>query len=546
MAFPVGLILEFNSHITEWPRDWLLAIYVATVGPVSLGIALSCAWMLFLGGKGVWACGASLYSRLGDRLYAFVAGSLSLTSIHLALFALPLLGFAAVIYIVTPRAMAAIASTRTPGGLFKLFALAYLPGLMFLAGLLFSSMLLAHTRLVFAKLSARFVKSSLRSWTGATTNFQIARILTLAHITDLHLTANSGDKPYSTSPWSTSWPNVNDSFQRLLDNGRDQLGRAECILFTGDVVDTGRSEEWQRFFDMLPTQLRAKIVLVPGNHDINIHPGTLFDDDTKTYRKLKLIRWLIAADWLHGERTQIISADNSLTPLRGYLYSVAPRLEEFIAQPPRHSYLRAKARTSAGVEYGYWDLNTSREDLALIEIPEVVWNNVFPMLVSLPNGSGSVIVADSNRPSSSIPSNAFGSISPDQIRKIAHLRKIAEHPCVIGMHHHLGMPSEAKQLFEHPFNRALAVTNVEELCGALTSGRGSVIFTGHRHCHYVARLSKNAEELIAISGGSATLYDDTLKQPPSSHVYDLHYDAALVLRGFEKQLITSSANGENH
>ena len=111
--------------------------------------------------------------------------------------------------------------------------------------------------------------------------------------------------------------------KRVLDLYRDILSSADVILISGDITDTGHADEWKMFFDLIPKDWLPKMVLVPGNHDLNIttaNPREAFQSAgyENVPRQLRMARFLMAMDFIDSGRTRIL-VDDCLVGLRGFL-----------------------------------------------------------------------------------------------------------------------------------------------------------------------------------------------------------------------------------
>lgn len=87
----------------------------------------------------------------------------------------------------------------------------------------------------------------------------------IAHISDLHLTANDGD--WRSEPRLLGrLRGMNDAFRKIV--GSKTLQEADLVLVTGDITDTGASDTVERFWNIMQSAgLAAKTVALPGNHD---------------------------------------------------------------------------------------------------------------------------------------------------------------------------------------------------------------------------------------------------------------------------------------
>ena len=88
----------------------------------------------------------------------------------------------------------------------------------------------------------------------------------IIHLSDLHLTAvelASRSEPALTGRLT----GMNENFRRLLKS--DPIQRADLLLITGDITDTGEPLAWRQFNQALAAAaVAARILVVLGNHDV--------------------------------------------------------------------------------------------------------------------------------------------------------------------------------------------------------------------------------------------------------------------------------------
>ena len=99
-----------------------------------------------------------------------------------------------------------------------------------------------------------------------------------------------------------------ETFRGLLDRNWEHLQRADAILVSGDLTDTAAASEWKGFFDAFLgyEDLFAKMIIVPGNHDVNLCDRVISDDSDFRQRKINIIRFLSAVDRIQGDRTFVL------------------------------------------------------------------------------------------------------------------------------------------------------------------------------------------------------------------------------------------------
>ncbi len=94
----------------------------------------------------------------------------------------------------------------------------------------------------------------------------MAERITLAHVSDLHLTADDG-AARSEARLLGRLRGMNRHFERLLAD--PPLRAADLVVVTGDVTDTGEAAAWDRFWAAVATAgLSGKVAVLPGNHDV--------------------------------------------------------------------------------------------------------------------------------------------------------------------------------------------------------------------------------------------------------------------------------------
>jgi hypothetical protein len=117
----------------------------------------------------------------------------------------------------------------------------------------------------------------------------------IAHLSDIRVV---GERYGFRIETGRAGPRGNDRLSRLLS----QLASVhannplDMILATGDMTDAGRSMEWSELLDALKVypRLAERILILPGNHDLNIVDGAnpaRFDLPASPNRKLRRVRF---------------------------------------------------------------------------------------------------------------------------------------------------------------------------------------------------------------------------------------------------------------
>jgi Calcineurin-like phosphoesterase len=286
----------------------------------------------------------------------------------------------------------------------------------------------------------------------------------IAHLSDIHVV---GERYGFRIESGRSGPRGNERLARLLAE-LERLHASEpldSILITGDMTDAGRSSEWAEFLDavMQHPRLAGRMLMIPGNHDLNIvdraNPARL-DLPTSPNKRLRKVRLLSAMGALQGERVRVV--DRSRRRLGGTLaQTLTPH------------------RDAMGV---FADVGRPRMSNELTE----VWAGVFPMVLPPDSEDGlGIVLLDSNADTHFSFTNALGMVSADQVRGLEIARAHYPHACwVIALHHHVvEYPRPAKALSERV---GTALINGNWFVRRLRSFAGrAILMHGHRHVDWI-------------------------------------------------------------
>src|SRR5271167_3428454 len=150
----------------------------------------------------------------------------------------------------------------------------------------------------------------------------------------------------SGSATATAWrPDQRPSRQPANSQRPAQAPLHSCaapldrILMTGDITDAGSRAEWAEFIDLLRgcPELRRRLSLVPGNHDVNIidrvNPGRL-DLPWSAGQSLRKLRVVLALEAFGGDRAHVVDHGSG---------ALGPTLGDYLRQGRRAELLRALA-----------------------------------------------------------------------------------------------------------------------------------------------------------------------------------------------------------
>jgi 3',5'-cyclic AMP phosphodiesterase CpdA len=311
----------------------------------------------------------------------------------------------------------------------------------------------------------------------------------VAHLSDLHIV---GERYGYRMECGTHGPSGNGSVERALSKLQEIHATTpiDHVLVTGDVTDAGTRAEWVEFLDLLCRypELRSRVLMVPGNHDVNIvdraNTGR-FDIPWSVGHALRRLRFVIALDAVQGERVHIVG-DASGT--------LGPSLRDYLREGDRPERLRDLA------EHGSW---RGRWEIAK------VWDDIFPLVVPPSDGRSAddadrgcgAILLDSNARSHFSATNAIGVIGRPQLKKMrAVLKAFGTCGWIIVLHHHVvEYPDGSVKLGDRI---ALSLMDAPDVLSAISRHASHVVmFHGHRHHDWIGTSS----DLVLCSAPSVSL-----------------------------------------
>ncbi|MBR0683721.1 metallophosphoesterase [Roseomonas eburnea] len=241
----------------------------------------------------------------------------------------------------------------------------------------------------------------------------------VAHLSDIHVV---GDPHGFRLECGRDGPRGNDRLERAFTalEREDATRRIDWVLITGDITDAGRNAEYIAFEDAVAAHpsLRERMLIIPGNHDINIvdraNPARL-ELPVAPGGALRRLRMLAAMARLQGDRVHVVDRRAR---------RIGMTLNAWLAEGGRGAAL---AR--------FMDHGGMRAGLAARE----TWDEAFPLVVPppVPDGLG-VLLLDSNAETHFSFTNALGMVGMAQLR--AAEAAIASHPAarwLVVLHHHL-------------------------------------------------------------------------------------------------------------
>jgi len=279
----------------------------------------------------------------------------------------------------------------------------------------------------------------------------------IAHLSDIHVV---GERYGFRIESGRSGPRGNYRLQQAIEqldilSGREQL---DAILITGDMTDAGRSAEWAEFLDLLEShpRLAERILVLPGNHDVNIvdrHNPARLDTPTSPKKRLRKLRALSVMSALQGQRVRVVDFKKRC-------------LGETLSEAMKPYLADMASFTDVGRPY-------------IFKALKELWTKVFPMVLppDRHNGLG-VILLNSNADTHFSFTNALGMISSDQVRGIEIATAQYPRACwVIALHHHV---------VEYP-----------RVVNALSDRIGTALINGN---WFVRRLHPLANRVVVMHG----------------------------------------------
>jgi hypothetical protein len=340
----------------------------------------------------------------------------------------------------------------------------------------------------------------------------------VAHLSDLHIV---GERYGCRMEAGTRGPRGNRCIQHALRklaaiHAATPLDR---ILVTGDVTDAGTRAEWAELIDLLRgfPELRRRLSLVPGNHDMNIidraNPGRL-DLPWSPGQSLRRLRVVLALEELQGDRAHVVDHATG---------ALGPTLREYLHEPRRAELLRELARR--GTLRGRWEMGK-------------VWDAIYPLVEPPRGGEGhGLILLNSNARSHFSLTNAIGVVDPSQLRAVRRVLESAPHHAWLILLHH--------QIVEHTMAPSglrerigLALVNASDVLAALAPHAARVVVLhGHRHRDWIGVCG----DLVVCSAPSTSLGTDAKSDYRGSfNVHELAFggSGAVWLTASERVSVT--------
>ena len=286
----------------------------------------------------------------------------------------------------------------------------------------------------------------------------------IAHLSDLHVV---GERYGFRIESGRGGPRGNDRVERVMAC-LETIHRAQpldVLLVCGDMTDAGLSTEWAEFLDVVTRHpvLASRMVVVPGNHDLNIvdraNPARL-DLPLSIGKRLRQMRTLSAIAAVQGNRVRVV--DRRSRQLARTLNEALALQRSSIAAFMENGGLRRAARLRG------------------------LFDDQFPMILPPETEEGlGIAILNSNAETHFSFTNALGVISLQESRRLAAAVGAYPRACwIIALHHHLveyPMPDVA---FSERVGTALVNGSwfVRKLAPFAVR---TVVMHGHRHVDWI-------------------------------------------------------------
>ena len=321
-----------------------------------------------------------------------------------------------------------------------------------------------------------------------------SRAWRIAHLSDLHVV---GERYGFRIESGRAGPRGNDRVERIMTR-LEAIHRAQAldvVLISGDLTDAGLATEWAEFLDVVVRHpvLASRMVVLPGNHDLNIvdrtNPARL-DLPFSIGKRLRQMRTLSAIAAVQGNRVRVVDPRSGLERT----------LNEALAA--RRSSIAAFMETG-----GLWRAARLQG----------VFDDQFPMILPPATEDGlGIAILNSNGEAHFSFTNALGMVSLEQAHRLAAaINACPRARWLIALHHHL---------IEYPMP---GVAFSERIGTALVNGSWfvrklapfafrTVVMHGHRHIDWIGACGglKIVSAPSAVIGGS----DDA---PTHFHIHTL-------------------------
>lgn len=315
----------------------------------------------------------------------------------------------------------------------------------------------------------------------------------IVHASDLHVTASQ-----EAGLIETGQPISDDVVRKVLTSIERDASDCDAVLMTGDITDDGSASAWERFLTLCPSSLHGNLILIPGNHDLNLQQGA--KADTRPFRRK--LNWLLSVPRLKAERFS--NFGRGLRQIRAMCVMTELMGDRALLVDRRTN------RVVTLADYSRSHLASINAHISSTPGPQTpmseIWSGMFPLVVKSGTHDVGMILLDSVKPASVNATNAIGAAPSDAISRCETLMAATADTfkCfAVAVHHHLAVPksSSLATRFKAAF---LVFENAIELVEMLVKrGEPSVVLHGHRHQEYLGIVQDS--DVAVVASASATV-----------------------------------------
>jgi hypothetical protein len=286
----------------------------------------------------------------------------------------------------------------------------------------------------------------------------------IAHLSDVHFV---GEQYGFRIECGRNGPRGNVRFKDVMARleAIHRVRPFDIILISGDMTDAGRATEWAEFLDAVARHpvLAERMILLPGNHDLNIvdrlNPARL-DLPFSPGKRLRQMRALSIITAIQGQRVRVVDPRSGKFD-RTLAEAVAPYRRQIAAFSDSGGF-----RLSIGLGR--------------------VWDDQFPMILppAAEDGLG-IAILNSNTEAHFSFTNALGVISSDQMTRLgAVVRQFPRARWIVALHHHLveyptSMAALSERIGTALVNGSWFVRKLKRFAAR------TVVMHGHRHIDWI-------------------------------------------------------------
>jgi metallophosphoesterase superfamily enzyme len=305
-------------------------------------------------------------------------------------------------------------------------------------------------------------------------------------------------------------PKIEHLLGSILDSVLNGNDKKYLIVLLGDTTDSGKAEEWSAVFDILKIKKIKKenVVIVPGNHDVNIDVADRIWDQQKSYdQNRKVFLDSVFSEYCQNARvflptgeTRSVADITGVTQNSCQFIQLSIKFETAIADGiweekllSNISYTDNLLRELDKLKSEMLQINRSFTSYPDSIARELLMKYLYPMI--LQEGPEYCIIAlnSCENHGTSMFSNDLGNIGRYQIVKLIqllHNNDYIEKHKIVFIHHHVGVASGVRTKIDSHTLKLLRLQNGVDVFKVVSSMNNIKVIHGHLHC----------EESVIIKG----------------------------------------------